>query len=253
VKTIYESAGNWTSLKIENLVRKTQRYYLLTVTGPGCRYCLNKGAFHNSNQIRFEISSEGIVQRCKSPHHNCFKYRSIPFPLDPDIKVLLFFEDFADPSLFSNNNFGKNQKRFESNQKRAESEQKRSESNQKRKADDQPDQTEEPKTKIPIKKERKINEDKIRYVMENMCYLSSITFQNETRHNLNESMRNKKPKEQTYRKPYDPKEPKDDIPTPSEAPEDNGNTPYTKIRKNQGVNWGSSSPWVRFGSLLTKK
>ena len=49
-----------------NVIGKSAISWTVKVSGPGCRYCLNKLADHRQSTIYFVISARGIVQRCFS-------------------------------------------------------------------------------------------------------------------------------------------------------------------------------------------
>lgn len=79
-------------------VREAKGRFSVSVTGVNCRYCHNIGREHRSNNIFFEATRDGVVQRCldqgdlvpEMRHGLCKSYSSSTMPLDPQALVALF-------------------------------------------------------------------------------------------------------------------------------------------------------------------
>ena len=74
------------------------------VSGPGSRYCTNKGGEHTSNSVFFWISKDGISQKCFSRKDavgvdgkTCKLFRSQLKTITPELRKRLFLE----PNLFN--------------------------------------------------------------------------------------------------------------------------------------------------------
>jgi hypothetical protein len=81
---IREAFGSHYAQVVVNKVFKGSKRYKVNVSGPNSHYCQNIGREHRSNRIYFEITVDGIVQRCldngdltpEMKHGRCQEYAS---------------------------------------------------------------------------------------------------------------------------------------------------------------------------------
>ena len=86
----------------ELAVRDVERWggdaprFAVRVTGPGCRFCVNKDGEHGSQSVYFVVTEEGLRQRCFSRKREerrfgfCADFSSIPAPLPSELLSELF-------------------------------------------------------------------------------------------------------------------------------------------------------------------
>jgi len=90
---------NHATLKEEKLV-KVMRRVAIRVHGTGSTYCCNKGSEHNTNNVYFWMSPNGVSQRCFSRKdivgksgNTCQKYHSNEFRVPRSLKDIIFPEE----------------------------------------------------------------------------------------------------------------------------------------------------------------
>lgn len=89
-KIIRQSFGPLYSSTIVSKAREYKGRFVVSVTGTNCRYCQNIKREHRSNNIYFEVTRDGISQRCldkgdispEMQHGPCSSYNSGVVPLD---------------------------------------------------------------------------------------------------------------------------------------------------------------------------
>jgi hypothetical protein len=99
------------NIRINNIVtNKSAETFIIRISGPGANYCANVKRDHNSNHIYFllrlvKMKSNGsvikkafIYQKCYSKKHDCPKYESEPYEIDPVLQQRIF------PSTCNNSN-----------------------------------------------------------------------------------------------------------------------------------------------------
>lgn len=93
--TIRGMNANWARLDVKDVKYFPKKScYLIRVRGYGERYCLNKRADHTSQQIYFQLSAEGLCQRCWSEkehvHGCCRTFQSMHVSVDDELFELFF-------------------------------------------------------------------------------------------------------------------------------------------------------------------
>jgi hypothetical protein len=97
-RVIRESFGQIYSKAIVSKAKEHKGRFVVSVTGSNCRYCQNIGREHRSNNIYFEITRDGIIQKCldrgdftpEMKHGPCSSYSSFRVPLDPATSASLW-------------------------------------------------------------------------------------------------------------------------------------------------------------------
>ena len=85
----------WVGIDLKHIfLLKKKGVYICKVDGPGSLYCENVGRAHSSSTIYFEVSSDGITQRCFSPKvtngMSCKSYRGRTVPINNWLRDAMF-------------------------------------------------------------------------------------------------------------------------------------------------------------------
>ena len=93
---------NWVNVRVKQLfLQREKGVYTVKVDGPGSLYCQNVHRAHSSSCIYFEVTRNGICQRCYSPKTpsgaSCKAFRGSVIQLNPWLRE----------AMFGGNNFNK--------------------------------------------------------------------------------------------------------------------------------------------------
>lgn len=87
---------HWVDVKLKSVfLMRNRGVYICKVEGPGSLYCQNACRAHTSSTIYFEVSQEGIYQRCFSPKtplgkKPCKTFKGIPWKLNRWLNAAMF-------------------------------------------------------------------------------------------------------------------------------------------------------------------
>jgi hypothetical protein len=86
---------NWVNVRVKQLfLQREKGVYTCKVDGPGSLYCQNAKRAHSSSCIYFEVTKNGICQRCYSPKTtsgvSCKAFRGNTIQLNPWLKEAMF-------------------------------------------------------------------------------------------------------------------------------------------------------------------
>lgn len=99
LQAINDAEDGWSTLKITSIYRQKDNRYVVYLDGNG-HWCGHKGDYHGGSQIWFVIIKAGIIQKCRSVKHECKQWESEVYPIQEDLKELLFFDQIRkDPEM----------------------------------------------------------------------------------------------------------------------------------------------------------